>query len=86
MVEAAHPRSGGMLISCQGRYPQTYPKNVPDSTELSWRTLDDKEADVFQFLWFSGHCWTSLDVTMAEEVGFEPTVPFPVRRFSRPLP
>jgi hypothetical protein len=24
--------------------------------------------------------------SMAEEVGFEPTVPFPVRRFSRPLP
>ena len=23
---------------------------------------------------------------LAEEVGFEPTVPFPVRRFSRPLP
>jgi len=23
---------------------------------------------------------------VAEEVGFEPTVPFPVRRFSRPLP
>jgi len=23
---------------------------------------------------------------VAEEVGFEPTVPLPVRRFSRPLP
>jgi hypothetical protein len=27
-----------------------------------------------------------LERYVAEEVGFEPTVPFPVRRFSRPLP
>jgi hypothetical protein len=30
--------------------------------------------------------WIVFEHLLAEEVGFEPTVPFPVRRFSRPLP
>ena len=30
--------------------------------------------------------WLSLDNQLAEGVGFEPTVPLQVRRFSRPVP
>ncbi len=46
--------------------------------------MDPNPIYPFEKKYFVGRSWMVLDGVLAERVGFEPTVPVKVQRFSRP--